>query len=263
MASGRRVPSRPPSALSSGHCGDFSGASETFSDCEEEVAEGASVSVHIEDLPTELLELVLHQLRQSIVRSRVSKKTGKVHRLGKEDLQALLAVCGVSRRWRDAGHRAIFRQPWELNTRSGFCYQHPNQMFAKSPMPPLGSRSGLFKCFMRREQGTGRAVGLTVMTLYSGKYQSSKAGFMLSAVGKGRSSYQIFLEGASEAMEKGVEPCARLECNLLCTRYALRVSCIGMVNALSFGDKPFKFFDVATQMSNWAATTAMALEPSG
>ena len=233
VASGRRRSSTEPlSALSSGICGDTSGSSDTFSDCEEANAEGTSV--HIEDLPLELLELVLDQLRQSIVRSRVSKKTGKVHRLMKEDVQALLAVCGVSRRWRDAGHRVIFRQPWEMITKSGFCYQHPNQMFAKSPMPPLGSRSGLFKCFMRREQGTGRASGMTVMTMYSGKFQSSKASFMLSAVGKGRSSYQMFLEGASEAFEKGVEPCARLDCNLLCTRYTLRVGDV-MMRALEGG----------------------------
>ena len=230
VASGRRrAPTEPLPAHASGVSGvsgvsgDTSGASDrTLSDCEE--ANAAGPSVHIEDLPLELLELVLDQLRRSIVRSRVSRKTGKVHRLGKEDVQALLAVCGVSRRWRDAGRRVIFKQPWELITRSGFCYQHPNQMFAKSPVPPLGSRSGLFKCFMRREQGTGRAAGLTVMTMYSGKFQSSKVGFMLSAVGKGRSSYQMFLEGASEALEKGVQPCARLDCNLLCTRYTLRAS---------------------------------------
>ena len=72
------------------------------------------------------------------------------------------------------------------------------------------------------------------MTMYSGKYQSSKAGFMLSSVSKGRSSYQIFLEGASRALEKGVEPCARLDCNLLCTKYTLRLS-DEMVRALASG----------------------------
>ena len=98
----------------------------------------------IEDLPLEVLELVLSKLRDSAVRGRTSKKTGKPHRMSAEDVRCLIAVSGVSRRWRDAARRAVYRHPWQLNVAGAFSYTHPNQLFVKSPGAfRLRCRSGL------------------------------------------------------------------------------------------------------------------------
>ena len=78
-----------------------------------------------------MLELVLSKLRDSAVRGRTSKKTGKPHRMSAEDVRCLIAVSGVSRRWRDAARRAVYRHPWQLNVAGAFSYTHQNQLFVK------------------------------------------------------------------------------------------------------------------------------------
>ena len=171
----------------------------------------------LDDLPLELLEHVFAQMKESME----GGKSKRVSRLTREDVQSIFAVCSVSKRWREAGQRVFFASPWSQSTH--FAYHHPNQMFCKSPEGPKGSRSGLVKCFVKREQGD-HLGGKTVITMFLGKSHSSRNSFMLSAVARGRSSYEIYLERAENAYGRSnIEPCAWLECNMLCTSYKLRI----------------------------------------
>jgi len=173
--------------------------------------------LRLDDLPVELLEHVFAQMKDSMEGS----KSKRVSRLTREDVQSMFAVCSVSKRWREAGQRVFFSSPWPQS--SHFAYHHPNQMFCTSPEGPKGSRSGLVKCFVKREHGD-HLGGKMVITMFLGKNHSSRNSFMLSAVGRGRSSYEIYLERAENACDRSnVEPCAWLECNMLCTSYRLRI----------------------------------------
>jgi hypothetical protein len=214
---------------------EVSDACDVYSDVDEEEELGA---LSLQDLPLEILELVLSKLKESTMlplrkTSSSALNSRRSQRLMRENVRHVLAVAGVSRQWRDIAKRVLFGHPWEASSLGAFAYIHPNQMFSRSPLPPMGSRSGMIKCFVKRQQVQMQGGGPAI-TLYSGKYRSSRSSFMLSALGRGRSAYDIFLEKPVEALRKGVEPCARLECNLLCTSYTLKLrDC--MVSALKSG----------------------------
>lgn len=84
---------------------------------------------------------------------------------------------------------------------------------------PSGSRSGLLKCFVRRERcaSDGSVQGRRI-TFYLGKdaQQPHRARFLLCALQRGRHSTHLYLNSRGEGA-----PCARLTSNLLCTGYTL------------------------------------------
>jgi len=198
-------------------CCSTDACTETLGSDDEEESQG----LLIDDLPDEILENIMYQLREGML--DCSQKSGRHgQRMTREDIRTLLAVGSVSRKWRSMSQRIFFRSPWDINERvQTFTYQHPVQMFCTSPVGPRGSRSGLVKCFVKRHR-MDETGGRLVISMYIGKYQSSRSNFMLSAVGRGRSSYEIYLEHAHRAL--GKEPCAKLECNMLCTSYSLTLS---------------------------------------
>ena len=55
--------------------------------------------------------------------------------------------CGVNRTWRWLGRALFFSAPWQVP----HLICHPSQLFCLSPRPVSGSRTGLLKCFVRRE----------------------------------------------------------------------------------------------------------------
>lgn len=196
-------------------------SSDGFTDLVGSDDEEESQGLLMDDLPDEILENVMYQLRKGM--SDWSQRSGKHGlRMTREDVRSLLAVGSVSRKWREMAQRIFFASPWDINERlHTFTYQHPVQMFCASPVGPKGSRSGLVKCFVKRHR-MDETGGRLVISMYIGKYQSSRVHFMMSAVGRGRSSYEIYLEHAHKAHVQ--EPCARLECNMLCTSYSLKLS---------------------------------------
>lgn len=197
-------------------CSADAGAEMLGSDDEDE-----SHDLLLDDLPDEILENVFYQLKQGLFHS--PQKSGKHgQRMVREDVRTLLAVSSVSKKWRVLSQKIFFTSPWDINTKlHTFTYQHPILMFCTSPVGPRDSRSGLVKCFVKRHSAE-ETGGRLVISMYVGKYQSSKSTFLLSAVGRGRSSYEIYLEHGHKAHVR--EPCARLECNMLCTSYSLKLS---------------------------------------
>jgi len=185
--------------------------------------EEESYGLMIDDLPIEILEAIFVQLKETVL--DCSHNAGKHgSRMTRGDVRTLISVSSVSRKWRTLAQRIFFTSPWDINLKSNtFTYQHPIQMFCTSPIGPKGSRSGLVKCYVKRHnvEETG---GNLVISMYIGKPSSTKSSFMMSAIGRGRSSYHIYLENAHKATMQGFEPCARLECNLLCTSYSLKLS---------------------------------------
>lgn len=200
-------------------CCSADGCTEILGSDDEEESQG----LMLDDLPDEILENVMYQLRQSMSDIGSDTQSGKRgQRLPREDVRSLLAVGSVSRKWRDMSQRIFYKSPWDINERlHTFTYQHPIQMFCTSPVGPRGSRSGLVKCFVKRHR-MDETGGRLVISMYIGKYQSSRSNFMMSALGRGRSSYEIYLQHAHKA--QGKEPCAKLECNMLCTSYTLKLS---------------------------------------
>jgi hypothetical protein len=175
--------------------------------------------IRLDDLPWEVLECILLQLKQSM-KTHQGRKNSRKTRLSKEDVQTIFAVCGVSCAWRCTAHRVFFSSPWDfMGMGSHSFYQHPNQLFCTSLVEPGGSRSGLVKCYVERRHVQGHLV----ISMFLGKSKDSRSSFMLSAIGIGRSKYRMYLGKALNALDRGVEACAFLDCNLLCTAYALRL----------------------------------------
>lgn len=89
----------------------------------------------------------------------------------------------------------------------------------QSPRIPSGSRSGLLKCFVRREASTprGDAPGRRIF-MFLGKDPQNlpKARFLLAAVPRGRHQVFIYLNSKCEGT-----PCARLTSNFMCNSYTL------------------------------------------
>lgn len=151
-----------------------------------------------QNLPDELLEQVFLKLSGS------SRKN-------------YFAVSGVSRAWRRLGNKMFFSSPWD----NPHLICHPNQLFCLSPRTPTGSRSGLLKCFIRRDPlghtfpdgRTGRKL-----SFFLGKdpMSTTRARFLLTAVQSSRYQTLIFLNSKCEG-----PPCARLVGNFLCTSYSL------------------------------------------
>ena len=166
----------------------------------------------MDDMPEEVVECVMRNLLGMDGRGGV-RRSGK---FSKQDRKNMLAACGVSRKWRSIGLRVFFQSPWE----SYFAPKHPNQLFSTSPHDLKGSKSGLVKCFLRRDASkSGRRFAL-----YLGKdssRSSNKVMFMLSAVARGRKIYEIHLADATTNKVSTETICAMLRCNLLCTSYSL------------------------------------------
>lgn len=166
----------------------------------------------MDDMPEEVVEYVMRSLVGMDGRYGV-RRSGKI---SKQDRKNMLAACGVSRKWRSIGLRVFFQTPWE----SYFAPKHPNQLFSTSPHDLKGSKSGLVKCFLRRDASKGGRR----FALYLGKdssQSSNKVMFMLSAVARGRKIYEIHLADATTKKVSTETICAMLRCNLLCTSYSL------------------------------------------
>lgn len=169
----------------------------------------------MDDMPEEVVECIMRSLvgMDSLYGVRRSGK------FSKQDRKNVLAACGVSRKWRSIGLGVFFQTPWE----SYFVLKHPNQLFSTSPHELKGSKSGLVKCFLRRDASkSGRRF-----SLYLGRdpsQSSNKVMFMLSAIARGRRTYEIHLADATTKTVSTETICAILRCNLLCTSYSLTLS---------------------------------------
>ncbi|KAI3428445.1 hypothetical protein D9Q98_007272 [Chlorella vulgaris] len=145
-------------------------------------------------LPEHLLEKVFSHLRG----------TNRKHHF---------AICGVNRQWRRLGQGMFFSRPWEV----AHLICHPTQLFCLSPRNVTGSRSGLLKCFVRRESGTGGKR----FTFHIGKdaTQPQRSRFLMAAKPGGRDEMHLYLNSRCEG-----QPCARLRCNMFATQYKLTLS---------------------------------------
>ncbi|EFN55415.1 hypothetical protein CHLNCDRAFT_58003 [Chlorella variabilis] len=117
------------------------------------------------------------------------------------------AICGVNRQWRRLGQAMFFSRPWEV----AHLICHPTQLFCLSPRNVTGSRSGLLKCFVRREHGpSGKRF-----TFHIGKdaSQPQRSRFLMAAKQGGRDETHLFLNSRCEG-----PPCARLRCNMFATQ---------------------------------------------
>lgn len=148
------------------------------------------------DLPDELLEHIF-----GFLEGNCSRKT-------------YFAVCGVCRKWRRLGRKMFFASPW--NTPHLIC--HPDQLFCLSPRTPTGSRSGMLKCYLKREPASLIAGSGSKITMYLGKDPNNlaRSRFLVSALRRARLPTVLFLNSRCEG-----QPCARLMSNLLCTSYTL------------------------------------------
>ena len=84
---------------------------------------------------------------------------------------------------------------------------------------PTGSRSGLLKCFVRREAATARGTSpgrRVFMFLGKDPFNLTKARFLLAAVARGRHEVCIYLNSNCEGA-----PCARLTSNFMCNAYSM------------------------------------------
>ncbi|KAL4439179.1 hypothetical protein ABPG77_004081 [Micractinium sp. CCAP 211/92] len=123
------------------------------------------------------------------------------------------AICGVNRQWRRLGQAMFFSRPWEV----AHLICHPTQLFCLSPRNVTGSRSGLLKCFVRRENGPGGKR----FTFHIGKdaAQPQRSRFLMAAKHGGRDTVHLFMNSRCAG-----PPCARLRCNLFATQYKLLLS---------------------------------------
>lgn len=123
------------------------------------------------------------------------------------------AICGVNRQWRRLGQAMFFSRPWEV----AHLICHPTQLFCLSPRNVTGSRSGLLKCFVRREHGPGGKR----FTFCIGKdaSQPQRSRFLMAAKQGGRDEVHLFLNSRCRG-----QPCARLRCNLFATQYKLTLA---------------------------------------
>jgi hypothetical protein len=127
---------------------------------------------------------------------------------------------GVCRSWRALGRRMFFSTPWD----SPHLICHPNQLFCLSPRTPTGSRSGLLKCFVRREptcSGPRSILAGRRYTLWLGKdpNQPQRARFLLCMLQRGRHNATVYLNSKCEG-----EPCAHVSSNLTNTKYTLNLA---------------------------------------
>ncbi|KAL6771525.1 hypothetical protein ACKKBG_A26720 [Auxenochlorella protothecoides x Auxenochlorella symbiontica] len=128
------------------------------------------------------------------------------------------SVCGVCRSWRRVGQQIFFARPWDCA--SVLC--HPSQLFHLSPRPVRGSKSGLLKCFVRREPAAHGAGGPRRFSLWLGRDPTSpganpaRTRFLLAALQSSRSDTAFFTSGRADA-----PPCAQLGTNVFATRYIL------------------------------------------
>lgn len=157
------------------------------------------------DLPEHLLEAVFRHL----VASR---------------RQYHFAICGVNTTWRRLGQAMFFSQPWQAL----HLICHPTQLFCLSPRPVSGSRSGLLKCFVRRDSRPSGGGG-TRFTFYMGRDPklSHRARFLLCAVQASRSEFTLFLNSRAEG-----RPVGRLAANSFGTQYRLELAGMTLVGTL-------------------------------
>ncbi|KAL4428496.1 hypothetical protein ABPG75_002585 [Micractinium tetrahymenae] len=173
--------------------GEYEDEADDASDDEAGAAEPAD-SPGFNSLPEHLLEKIFGQLRGS---------NRKHH----------FAICGVNQQWRRLGQAMFFARPWEV----AHLICHPTQLFCLSPRNVTGSRSGLLKCFVRRENGPGGKR----FTFHIGKdaSQPQRSRFLMAAKHGGRDTVHLFMNSRCAG-----PPCARLRCNLFATQQ-LPVNC--------------------------------------
>lgn len=109
----------------------------------------------------------------------------------------------------------FFTCPWS----SPHILCHPNQLFCLSPRAPQGSRSGLLKCFVRREHDVSGSR--QIFTLWMGKdhLQPSRSRFLMSVVQLRGRKLLFYLNRQCSG-----PPCASLESNFSSSRYELQLS---------------------------------------
>lgn len=149
------------------------------------------------DLPDELLEHIF-----GFLEGNSSRKT-------------YFAACGVCRKWRRLGRKMFFASPW--NTPHLIC--HPDQLFCLSPRTPTGSRSGMLKCYLKREPFHSVDTGSgSKITMYLGKDPNNlaRSRFLVSALRRARLPTALYLNSRCQG-----QVCARLVSNLFCTSYTL------------------------------------------
>eukprot|EP00887_Chlorella_sp_A99_P004980 scaffold4.g4980.t1 len=97
-----------------------------------------------------------------------------------------------------------------------------------SPRPVSGSRSGLLKCFVRRDSRPSGGGG-TRFTFYMGRDPklSHRARFLLCAVQASRSEFTLFLNSRAEG-----RPVGRLAANSFGTQYRLELAGMTLVGTL-------------------------------
>ncbi|GAB4814369.1 hypothetical protein N2152v2_001415 [Parachlorella kessleri] len=125
-------------------------------------------------------------------------------------------VCAVSRSWRAVGRQLFFASPWAEHRL--LC--HPAQLFCLSPRPVETSRTGLLKCFVRREARSGMR-GYRRYYFYMGRdhRQLRKLRFLMCAVQVSRCEVLIYLNKEAQG-----SPLGRLQANGFCTRYSLSLA---------------------------------------
>lgn len=98
----------------------------------------------------------------------------------------------------------------------------PGPHAPQSPRPVRGSKSGLLKCFVRREPAAHGAGGPRRFSLWLGRDPTSpganpaRTRFLLAALQSSRSDTAFFTSGRADA-----PPCAQLGTNVFATRYIL------------------------------------------
>ncbi|KAL0018930.1 hypothetical protein WJX79_001773 [Trebouxia sp. C0005] len=148
-------------------------------------------------LPEHLIESVMEMLQ--------TETSPPLHHSNKTSRQTQFAVTSVSKNWRQIGRRAFFKELWN----SSGAITHPVQLFGLSHE---NVSSHLVKCVMKRESAPARPKAVKY-TLRLGDKMSNSA-FMMAALQGSRLDIKMYLTSSCTGM-----PCARIETNLLGTRY--------------------------------------------
>lgn len=148
-------------------------------------------------LPEHLIESVMEMLQTEI--------PPPMHHSSKASRQAQFAVSSVSKNWRQIGRRAFFKGLWD----SSGAITHPVQLFGLSPE---NVSNHLVKCVMKRECASTRPKAVKY-TLRLGDKMSNST-FLMAALQGSRLDIKMYLTSSCTGT-----PCARIETNLLGTRY--------------------------------------------
>lgn len=152
-------------------------------------------------LPEHLVEAVMQLL--------LEEPQPPLHSTSKPIKQTQFAVTAVSQLWRQIGRRIFFRSMWS----SSGAIKHPVQLLELSPAP-VHSCAQLVKCVMKREYDSSQKKSVRY-TLRQGDRLSSST-FLMTALQASRLDIRIYLASSCTGT-----PCARIETNLLGTRYEI------------------------------------------